>query len=208
MKTFFFILLMISFKTMAYTPSEGNVSAYVGPFGHRTNFSGSETGARTPDVQAGLGLVALGDINTNGSLEIALILMEKHYFRQDQGQYMAEKTRATHIAMGYRRWLHEYLSTSLTFYSAYSMGDVEVIHSDFAPGTEIPTSARDVTEYGFDFALQTELWHTDDYTVVADARYSKSVTSKAGENGDHYGLLVGVQYQLQEKKPNDNLLRK
>ena len=193
---------------MAYTPSEGNVSAYVGPFGYRTNFSGSETGAKTPDAQLGMGLVAFGDINKKGSLEVALILMEKIYFRQDQGMYMEEKTRITHIAMGYRRWLHEYLSASLTFYSAYSMGDVEVIHSDFAPGTEIPTSARDVTEYGFDFALQTELWHNDDYTVVADGRYSKSVTSKTGESGDHYGLLIGVQYQLQEKKPGDNLRKK
>jgi hypothetical protein len=199
---------MITFKTMAYTPSEGNVSAYIGPFAFRTNFEGSNTGAKGPAVQTGVGLVALGDINRKGSLEIGLILMEKIYFREDQGQYMAEQTRVTHIAMGYRRWFHQYFSGSLTFYSAYSMGDVRVIHSDFAPGTEIPTSARDVTEYGFDFALQTELWSTENYTVVADARYSKSVTSKAGEDGDHYGLLIGVQYQLQEKKPDDNLLRK
>lgn len=192
---------------MAYTPSEGNVSAYIGPFGYRTNFSGSETGAKNPDAQLGLGLVALGDINKSGSLEIALILMEKIYFREDQERYQVEKSRVTHIAMGYRRWFGEYFSSSLTFYSAYNMGDVTVLHSDFAPGTEITTSASDITEYGFDLAVQNEVWKTEQYAVVVDARYSKSVTSKSGEKGDHYGLLIGVQYQLQEKKPSDNLLR-
>lgn len=190
---------------MAYRASEGDVSAYLGPFLYRTNYSGSATGAKGPDIQTGIGLVALGDINKKGSLEIGMIFLDKIYFREEQNKYIAEQTKLAHISMGYRRWLHEYLSASLSFYSAYSMGDPVILHSDFAPGREIDTSARDTTEYGFDLALQTDLWSNDEFAVVADARYSFSVTNKTAEKGDHYGVLIGVRYQLQEKKPSDKI---
>lgn len=190
---------------MAYTASEGNVSAYLGPFIYKSGFSGSDSGAKAPAQQLGAGLIVLGDINKVASLELSFLFFDKIYFREEQGKFIAEETKLTHITMGYRRWFNEYFSGSLGFYSGYSMGEPTILHSDFAPGTEIDTSARDTTEYGFDLALQSELWSSDRLAVVADARYSFSVTNKPNEKGDHYGVLVGIQYQLQDKNPNDNL---
>ena len=85
------------------------------------------------------------------------------------------------------------------------MGDPTILHNDFTPGNEIDTSATDTTEYGFDFSLQTELWQNDLNSVILDLRYSRSVTNKSSEDADHYGILIGYRYLLQEKKPGAKL---
>lgn len=195
---FFGIFLTLSGPCLAYTPSAGNVSAILGPFVYKTNFRGSESGVTSPQL-GGFGLMAVGDVDDKGSLEIAMFDMHKLYIRQQSGLFISEEKEVIHITMGYRWWLNSYFSTSLTFYSSYSLGDPKIIHSDFPIGAEIDTSARDTTEYGFDFALQSELWSQGKYAVVADARYSLSVTNKKNENSDHYGIFLGVRYEVQEK---------
>lgn len=198
-KSFIIIIsLFYSISSLAYAPEEGHVTSYFGPFLYKTNFSGSKSGAYSP-VLGGVGLVVNGDVSDKGSLEIAIFQMNKTYFREDAGNFMAEQTSLTHITMGYRWWLSERYSTSLTFFSAYSMGQVQIIHSDFAPGAEIDTSARDKVEYGFDFAVQAELYSRKSYAVVLDTRYSKSVTNKKDEYGDHYGVMLALQFSIQEK---------
>ena len=200
LRSFFLIsILLLSEKTFAYTPKEGNVSAILGPFFYKTNFSGSPSGATSPYL-SGTTLMAIGDISDHGSLELGIFYLNKIYFRERYGNYLAEKTQLVHITMGYRRWWTSYLSTSLSFFSAYSLGDVEIVHSDFQGVGEPTTSARDKTEYGFDAALQGEVWSLDRYAVDIDLRYSRSVTNQEHENADHYGIFVGLRYFIQEKQ--------
>lgn len=196
------ILLSFSFpfKIFAYTPSEGKVSAILGPFLYKTNFQGSDSGAKSPYL-GDFGLIAQGDLNNKGGLEIALLHMNKLFFRQSNGNYIAEKTELIHVTMGYRYWFTNYLAAGLSFYSAYSIGAPFVEHSDFPLNSNIDTSARDTTEYGFDLSLQSEVWSHENYAVILDARYSLSVTSKQNEDANLYGLLVGLKYMIQEKYP-------
>ncbi len=195
---FFLTILIINNLAAAYEPSSGNVSAILGPYVYKTNFTSTASGVTSPTL-GGYGLMAVGDVSDHGSLEIAMFDMHKLFLRDQSGLYIVEEKEVVHITMGYRWWLNPYFSTSLTFYSSYALGNPKIIHSDFATGTEIDTSARDTTEYGFDFAVQSELWSHEKYAVVADARYSLSVTNKANEKSDHYGLFLGLRYLIQEK---------
>ena len=190
-----------SISSLAYAPQEGNITYYFGPYLYKTNFAGSNSGANSPNLLS-LGLVVNGDVNEKGSLEIGIFQLNKIYFREDSGLFIGEQTALTHITMGYRRWLGEYFSTSLTFFSDYSMGSTKIVHSDFAVGSEINTSAKDTTEYGFDFAIQTELFSRPNYTVVLDTRYSWSVTNQKNEKADNYGVLLGVRYSIYDKDTN------
>ncbi len=198
------ILLCFACQSWAYNPSEGNISLYLGPFLYKTSIVNTVKVPSTPE-QVGFGMVLLGDINKNSSLEIGLFVLDKNYYRELGNDYIGEQTQLVHITMGYRRWFSEIFSGSLTFYSAYSMGDIKLLHTDFTPSNNIDTSARDTTEYGFDLALQAEVWEYESNAVVLDLRYSKSVTSKKDEDGDHYGVLIGYRYLLQEKNPGASL---
>lgn len=197
----FITLFSITKASFAYQPEEGNVTATMGPFVHKTDFDGSRSGAEAPYL-GGIGLIANGDINKKGALEIAIFHMNKAFFRDQDGKHIAEQTELIHIAMGYRRWLTSYFSASLAFFSSYTMGQVKSVHNDFSSGQEIPTSARDNTEYGFDLSMQTDLWSNEKFAVVLDGRYSFSVTKKPSEHSDHYGALIGLRYLIQEKRPN------
>lgn len=192
-------MLFLTAKSFAYDPAEGKVTATLGPYFTKTNFQGSSSGA-SPTVMNGFGLIALGDINSYSSLEIGTFVMPKLYFREEGGKYITEQTQIVQITMGYRYWINPYFSTSAAFYSSYSMGTVGRIHNDFPPGQEINTSARDTTEYGFDFALQGDLWSQNKFAVSLEGRYSASVTSKKNEHSDHYGFLLGLRYLVQATK--------
>lgn len=194
----FLVISMLVFQVSAYVPNEGNVTATLGTFFYKNNFADTVYGAHSQNL-TGLGLIALGDLNTTGSLEIAIFDLYKQYYREQAGYELVEEKEVVHITMGYRYWINPYFSSSLSFYSSYSMGDVKVVHSTFAPGTEIDTSARDTTEYGFDFAIQGDLYSRELWAITAEARYSLSVTSKENENSDHYGLMLGFRHLMQEK---------
>lgn len=198
-------IIIYSISSLAYAPEEGNITSYFGPYLYKTNFKGSDTGATSP-LMLGLGLVVNGDVNTKGSLEIALFFLNKTYYREEAGKFIAEQTALTHFTMGYRRWFTDSFSSSLSFSSGYSMGTPRIVHSDFPIGSEIDTSAGDTVEYGFDLSLQKEILKQPAYVVVLDARYSMSVTNKKNENSDQFGILLGFRYSVQEKNPNPNKL--
>ncbi|AZZ35538.1 hypothetical protein CIK05_01555 [Bdellovibrio sp. qaytius] len=181
-------------------PKEGNVNASIGPFVSRTDYHGSSTQTKAPFF-GDFGFIVNGDINDSGALEIALFHMQKVYFREENSKTIAEKTELMHITMGYRYWLSPLFSTSLALSSSYPMNQPQVMHTDFATGQNIDTSARDTVDYGFDISIQGELWQRDRYSVFADARYGLSVTEKRNEDGSHYGLLIGLKYLVQEKHP-------
>ncbi|MGE0633531.1 MAG: hypothetical protein AB7O96_14050 [Pseudobdellovibrionaceae bacterium] len=184
----------------AHQPKEGKVTSTIAPFIYKTDFDKSDAGATSPYL-GGWGFIVEGDANKNGGLEIGLFHMNKLFIREEAKKYIAEKTQVVHVTMGYRWWMGRYWSFSPAFYSAYSMGDVQVVHNDFTSGKEIDTSARDFTEYGFDFSTQYEFSSQDPYFWVIDVRYSRSVTAKDHEFSNHYGILIGFKYLVQEKEP-------
>lgn len=194
------ILLFNSSKSFAYEPKAGNITATLGALTNRTIFDGSTSGAETGYL-GGFGLIAVGDVSGVGSLELSAFYTKKNFVRDRDSMFIVERSQVVQINMGYRWWLTNYLSASLTFYSAYSMGSPELVHSDFPDGQDITTSADDTTEYGFDFSSQYELWASGRYALVLDGRYSWSVTAKDGEYANSYAFLLGVRYFIQEKIP-------
>lgn len=202
-RTLIFLFLCLACKsTFAYTPEEGNVTATFGPFFNRTNFTGSRLLPEAP-VNTDLGIIANGDVSDHSSLEIALFYMDKLYYRQQGDLWEEERTNVLHITMGYKYWLSSTFSTSLALFSAYPMGDAVTVHNEEPPsGPPFDTSARKTVSYGFDFALQAELWSSGRYALVADARYSLNATKKSDEYADHYGVLIGLRYFIQGKDKN------
>lgn len=186
-----------SLTSLAYSPKEGNITTYFGPYIYKSNFEmPSQKDQKT--IQNGLGIVVNGDINPQGSLEFSLFYLNKNYSIEAQNKQIIEQTDLAQFSVGYRRWVSERCSLSLTFTSGYSMGTPRILHSDFNPG-ELQTSAHDVTEYGFDFAAQAELYNWESVALILDTRYLLSVTSKVNEKADHYGVLIGLKYLYQEK---------
>lgn len=202
-KNLFLFILFLSIQAFAYEPKEGNVSAIVGPFVSQTYFKNTGADVSNP-LFGNVGLLAQGDINTDGSLEIGLFHMQKTYFREKNTKILAEKTELVHITMGYRYWINPLFSTALAFSSSYPMNQPRVIHNEIPAGQETDTSARDTVDYGFDFSVQSEVWKNDTLSVIADVRYGQSVTEKQNENSSHYGILIGLKYLIQEKHSQSN----
>jgi hypothetical protein len=203
LKLFLFAnILILSLKSAAYTPKEGNVSAMLGPYVYQTVFSGSATGVKSPYL-GGFGLIIMGDVSDYGNLEISVFHMNKIYYREPGDDFLAEKTQLVHISMGYRYWFNPYFSSALAFSSAYAIGDPTIVSSNIAPGHQVDTSARDLTEYGFDLSIQSQLWANNVMAIVLDGRYSLSVTSKVHEHADHFGFLLGLRYFVQEKQVHE-----
>lgn len=200
-KVLFLLFFCLSLKTLAYEPKEGNVTAMVGPFVSHTDYLGSDSGAKAPWF-GDVGLIVQGDLNHYGALEIAMFHMQKAYFRKSGTATVAEKTELMHVTMGYRYFISPLWSTSLAFSSSYPMGQRRIIHDDFAPNPAIDTSAADTVDYGFDFSIATELWNSDRFSVVSDIRYGLSITNKEAEKGNHYGIMLGLKYLIQEKYPS------
>lgn len=142
-----------------------------------------------------------GDIDKNGGAEISISYLQKVYATRKYGVVNMEKMKRIHITMGYRHWFNSKFSAGLAFFSAYSVGQGSVIHTDYPEGLRPDSSAKDITEYGFDFSLQHEPWSWSNgkYAVILDARYSMALTSKAKEDGNHFGLLAAFKYEVQEK---------
>lgn len=199
-KVFFLIFFLFGQLIFAYEPQEGNVTAIIGPFVSQTHYQGSAQNVPNP-FYGNFGLIAQGDINAVGSLEIAMFHMQKTYIREDVSRIFAEKTELMHITMGYRYWMSPKYSISLALSSSYPMNQPRILRNDLPIGQEIDSSARDTVDYGFDFSVQSELWQKERYSVVADVRYGLSVTEKQNENGSHYGILIGLKYLIQEKYP-------
>ena len=197
---FFSILNLIAASSWSYTPSEGSVSFLLSPLILQTEFHPDSDQMDNPYF-GGLSLIAQGDLNTVGALEIGLFHFDKLYYTKSGGLELTEKTELVHVTLGYRYWMGSIFSLSLAFSSAYSLGDPQVISSQFPVGQEIKTSANDTTEYGFDLSLQTELWTNIQHSIIADTRYFYSVTPKdSAEKANHYLIQIGYKKLFQSKK--------
>ena len=163
-----FVIFLLGFSfSWAYLPEEGNITANLGPYFFKTNFKEAKTKAGDP-LMPGIGLIVNGDINDHSSLEIAMFHLNKRILKTKGAFSISEVSQVIHITMGYKWWLKSYLSTSLALYSAYPMGNSRVLYNDFPTGTELPTSTKYTTEYGFDLALQAEAWEGDKFDVEQD----------------------------------------
>lgn len=201
--------LINSYVAQAYEPRSGNISGTFGPYWSKTDYPSSHTDNYSP-ILTGFSIVANGDTGPWGSLEVAMIYAPRFYYREENNLAQLEKVARVHITMGYRWWLSPYFSTSLGLFSAYAIGDSAVEYTSYAPGTAIGTSATDITEYGLDLAVQSQVWGNDMFDVVVEARYSHSLTPKENEKSHHYGLSIGIRYLFQgiEEQSNSELAEK
>lgn len=185
--------LLAALPAFAHTPAEGKVWGTVGPMAYRTG-SNSVLASEEPNV--GGGVVAEGDVDQNGGVEIAMFYIDKLYLRRLESGLLAERIKRMYITTGYRHWFTPWISTALAFFSSYSMGDVRIIAGKEGPGPGDHTTARQITEYGADFSLEWEVWGDENTNFVIDGRYSKSMTAKRDERADLYGMLFGVTYLI------------
>ncbi len=192
-----FLFLFILPTARAHEPRTGQIHGLLGPFIYRTNFAGVNGFGETPFL-GGAGMQVQGDIDPNGGIEIAVFYTQDLYKRDLGGLYIIEKTKRVRVSTGYRHWFSRQLGLGGLLYSAYSIGDPSVIHSDFQPVGAPDTSAGDVTEYGLDLSLQWEFWRSSVLAAVLDARYSYSLTDKDNEDGDQYGLFLALKFQVQQ----------
>jgi hypothetical protein len=193
----FLLLTLFSFVCQAHVPTEGKISASLGPFLHRTHNLSSQNRGYSPFL-VGAGLLVEGDVDGSGGVEIGLFYNHKTYLRQFSDGQIVEKVHKVTVPIGYRHWFSESFSAALLFSTSYSMGDYVVVFSDTLSNET--TSAREITEYGFEPSFQWEFWRDNQFALVADGRYFISANSKSGEDANQFELLFLVKYLVQEKE--------
>lgn len=192
------ISLLSSVDAYAHQPEMGVVWATLGPNVYRTIPRHKIFDQESPYLSGG-GLVAEGDLDENGGVEIAMIYFDKVYLRERYDDYTSEQIKRMFITTGYRHWFNDHLSAALAFYSSYSMGDVKTRHSELPSDTDLTTTASKITEYGMDLSVQWELWNNGEMGVVADARYAWAITRLPHEDSDVYSLLLGFKYLIPKR---------
>jgi hypothetical protein len=197
-KLFLLPLLFLSGALWAHTPEEGKIFATLGPFLYQTNVFPPFSTSESPWL-SGVGLVAEGDINSSGGIEIAMFYLHKQFFREKDDMKQIEMSKRMYITMGYRWWIGHKFSISPAFASAYSIGDYKIVRSDFPNREQTDTTARERSDYAIDLSVQWEFWSHDRFAAVLDARYSVAITAKPNEYANHYGGLIGIKYMIQEK---------
>jgi hypothetical protein len=191
------VLALFPFGPDAHQPRDGDIHGTLGSFAYKTVPRGHDFKSPT---NGGVGLVVNGDIDYNGGIEISLFYIHKVFSLQQDDQVITEAAKRISITLGYRHWIKPYLGVAAGFFSSYLMGSADILRSDFI-GVGPKTSARDTTEYGFEFSVQAEPWRRGSWAAIVDARYDLSITPKPGEAADHYGVFVGVKRFIQGNRP-------
>lgn len=195
----FVVLLLCCFvmSALAHTPEEGKIYATLGP----TLYSTQTPGTLLPDEshRIGLSLTVEGDVDKNGGVELTFGYENKLYFKESSGLYLAEEIKRMVIGAGYRHWFNPNISVATHFVSAYSMGNIDVVHTDFASNLEKKTSAHDITEYGFDFSLLYEFWRHENHHMTIDLRYFASTSRGGDESADVVSTVIGYKRLIQKK---------
>lgn len=187
------IFLFASGQAFAHEPAEGKIHAALGPYvlhsvPYHHNF--------TSPFMAGVGILAEGDIDDNGGIEIGIFYFPEYFSIYRDGMEITEKAKRIYITMGYRHWFTKQFSMAFAFFSNYSMSEAEVMNNDFGPYAP-KTSAHDMTEYGFDASVQWEFWNHENFSLLVDARYSYSMTMKSGEDQNFVAGLVALKFYVQ-----------
>jgi hypothetical protein len=179
----------------ARSPTSGNIWLSAGPYVYRTLTTHPFDDQDSPYLLGG-GLIAQGDVDQNGGVEIAIFYLDKYYLRTEGEYFVIEKLKRVYITTGYRHWFNKYFSAGAAFFSSYSTGDPRTIQSN---GKKPLTSARRITEYGLDFSVEWEIWGDEKLALIADARYSWVLTKKPHEEADVYGAYLGINYLIPKK---------
>lgn len=189
----------------AHQPKRGKVIATWGPIFFQRQVDRDYPGATNP-LGAGFMIAAEGDVDHNGGLEITLGYMQRRYFRKEGGSFLVEDAKRVHTSTGYRHWFNPRTSAALSLFTAYSIGDARVVHSNFAPGAEkFNTAATRVAEDGIDFSLQHELVTTKKTAILTDLRYSYSLSARGNESPFIYGFMVGFKHFIQGREADSSL---
>jgi|FLYM01.1.fsa_nt_gi hypothetical protein len=195
-RKFLFTLALIPLWSHAHEANLGTIVATVGPYIYQTHHM--TTPREADPYNLGFSIIAEGDIDYNGGIEVSLSYLQKTYPRKDGELYNIEKTKRIYVNTGYRHWFTKDYSAGVSFFSAYSMGGSTIIRSDYPLAVRPASSAKDVAEYGFEFSVQAEPWRNERWAALIDARYSYSVTNKTNEDGNHFGLIIGAKYLIQD----------
>ncbi len=169
--------------------------ATAGPYIYQTQTSESINDASSP-VLGGFALIANGDVDRNGGVELGMIYLHKLHFRNSNGNVVSEKIKRMHMTVGYRHWFNTYFSAALGYYTSYAMGDPHISYNDFPGGNSSYTSAQRTAENGFDWSLLYEVYRNDKFTIVTDIRYSWAITDRAGEDADVLGIVIGYKTEI------------
>ncbi|MCB0347528.1 MAG: hypothetical protein KDD37_01770, partial [Bdellovibrionales bacterium] len=191
---FFLMILCLSSMANAHQSARGKVVAFAGPYIYQTETNIDLNDANSP-ILGGFAMLTEGGVDKNGGVELALIYLHKMYLRRSEDQVVAEKIKRMQINVGYRHWFTPRLSIGLSYYSSYAMGDPAIIHSDFS-GSPIYTTAHKVAETGFDLSIQAEVYTQPEYTIVADVRYSYSLSARSGEEANTKGIIIGYKKSI------------
>ena len=178
----------------AHQPKSGKINAALGPL-VLVSHGFSHAVDRSPLY--GFALIVQGDVDQSGGIEISLMPMKKRYSIEREGQKTVESTTRAQIATGYRHWFRPWISAGLGFFSSYVMGEAAEVEETI--GDRVQTSAADAVEYGFEASIQFEAFRTGKFATIFDARFAHSITPKGGEEGDHFGAIVGLKYEIQEE---------
>ncbi len=193
-------ITIFSLSAGAYTPKEGNVHGVFGHYLAQTLYRNSPNKPDPIPRFAGFSLMAQGDANQRGNVEICINYFNKVYFREDADNLLSEQIQNLQITMGYRYWLDNYWSAAIAFSSSYPLGDPHIVSKQLGSDLSFETSAHDPSESGADISIAYDLWIREPYSVVADLRYTYSFSSRSGESGDNLGIIVGLRYLIQEKQ--------
>ena len=189
-------ILGFAISTAAHQPVDGDIHATFGWLAYQTHTLDHYW---RPQALVAPGLIAEGDLNSHGGLEISMFYLQNAFSVKQDGRVVTERVKRVYIATGYRHWLNRKFSVALAFSSSYAMGDPRPVADDFPLQTKPPTSASDTTEYGMDLSLQYEPWRKDRVGFVLDARYGYSVTAKRHEDSNHYGVMLAFKYFVQSR---------
>lgn len=196
------LLFLVSPKSLAYIPQRGNVNLILSRYTFKSQITNDTlSGDLSPN---GFGLTAIGDVNPHGSLEISSIFYHKSFYRLHERMTALEESDVVHVTMGYRHYWSHWFSSSLSFFTAYPLGTVDVISRENAT-TDFQTSATKNSQSGMDLALQGELWASGRWGLQAEIRYSHYLAKLEGEDPHQLGVGLGIRYFLQSrvKKPRE-----
>ncbi len=189
------LALFFSLTVFAHAPKTGTVYGTFGPYLYHT-----PAPTHSP-LLGGVALIAEGDVDKNGGVEIGLFYLHKPYFREKRGAFLVEKMKRMDITLGYRHWVSDRFSAALAFSTAYSMGDAQEIRKDAGLPTDFSTTASKITEYGVNLSLLSELHRfKNGDALTLDARYTYPLNGKSGERNDVVGAVIGVKFFVQENE--------
>ncbi len=190
-------LLGVGSLANAHIPVDGDIRASFGALTYMTHAL-DHSFVNGPLVAPGL--VAEGDVNSYGGVEISLFYLRNSFSVQKRGMILVERVKRIYISTGYRHWFNRQFSTAAAFSTSSTIGDPTVISSEYTNQDQPETSARDTTEYGVDLSVAMEPWQQDRYALVIDGRYSYSFTPRRDENSNHFGIFVAIKYFIQSRQ--------